>query len=80
MCSSSRQAREEAILPGIHRVSAMANEELLDKIQGLSDMELAVLLCLTAQEHCIIDTEPDALDDLVLELQLVGQAIPSRLC
>lgn len=50
----------------------MADDELLDKVQDLSDLELAALLCLATQEHCIIDTEPDALDDLVLELQLVG--------
>jgi hypothetical protein len=49
----------------------MAEEALLDKVQDLSDLELAALLCLVAQEHCIIDTEPDALDELVLELQLV---------
>jgi hypothetical protein len=52
----------------------MAEEELLDKVQDLSDLELAALLCLVAQEHCIIDTEPDSLDDLVLELQLVSKA------
>lgn len=51
---------------------AMTDEDLLDKVQDLSDLELAALLCLTAQEHCIMDTEPDALDDLVLELQLVS--------
>lgn len=58
----------------------MADDELLDKVQDLSDLELAALLCLTAQEHCIIDTEPDALDDLVLELQLVGDARYSWPC
>jgi hypothetical protein len=56
----------------------MVDEELLDKVQDLSDLELAALLCLTTQEHCIIDTEPDALDDLVLELQLVGGAFYSK--
>jgi hypothetical protein len=49
----------------------MAEEALLDKVQDLSDLELAALLCLTGLEHCIIDTEPDALDELVAELQLV---------
>lgn len=53
----------------------MADETLVDKIQDLSDLELAVLLCLIAQEHCIIDTEPEVLDDLVQELQLVGSII-----
>ena len=49
----------------------MEEDALLDKVQDLSDLELAALLCLIAQEHCIIDTEPDALDKLVLELKLV---------
>jgi len=49
----------------------MADEPLIDKIHDLSDLELATLICLVAQEHCIIDTEPDSLDDLVLELELV---------
>ncbi len=52
--------------------SLMADETLLDKVHNLSDLELAALICLIAQEHCIIDTEPDALDDLVQELELVG--------
>lgn len=46
-------------------------DELIDKIHDLSDLELATLICLVAQEHCIIDTEPDSIDDLVLELELV---------
>jgi hypothetical protein len=49
----------------------MADETLLDKVHDLSDLELAALICFVAQEHCIIDTEPDALDDLVQELELV---------
>jgi hypothetical protein len=51
----------------------MAEGPLLGKIQDLSDLELAVLLCLTAQEHCIINTEPGFLEDLVHELRLVDQ-------
>lgn len=50
----------------------MADEELINKIHELSDLELAALICLIAEEHCIIDTDPDALDDLIQELQLVG--------
>ena len=49
----------------------MADDNLLDKVHELSDLELAALLCLVAQEHCIIDTEPDALDELVQELEHV---------
>lgn len=54
----------------------MADEVLLEKIHSLSDLELAALLCLVAQEHCIIDTEPEALDDLVYELKLVCTKYP----
>jgi hypothetical protein len=49
----------------------MAGDALLDKVHSLSDIELAVLLCLIAQEHCIIDTQPEALEELVQELDLV---------
>jgi hypothetical protein len=50
----------------------MADGTLLDKVHDLSDLELAALICLVAQEHCIIDTDPDVLDDLVQELELVS--------
>lgn len=50
----------------------MAEEALLDKISNLSDLELAALLCLTNEEHCIIDTDPDSVEDLVHELRLVS--------
>lgn len=49
----------------------MADETLLDKVHDLSDLELAALICLVAQEHCIIDTDPDAIDELVEELEQV---------
>lgn len=52
----------------------MADETLIGRVHELSDLELATLICLVAQEHCIIDTDPVALDDLVQELELV------RLC
>ncbi|CAD0090735.1 unnamed protein product [Aureobasidium vineae] len=41
------------------------------KIQALGDLELAVLLCLVAQQHCIISTQNLLLDTLAQELQLV---------
>lgn len=49
----------------------MADEDLLKKVHGLSDLELAQLLCLTGREHALISTAPETLDDLVEELQLV---------
>ncbi|OWP07271.1 hypothetical protein B2J93_2044 [Marssonina coronariae] len=53
----------------------MANETLIQKVHDLSDLELAAVICLVAQEHCILDTEPDAIDDLVQELQLVASKV-----
>lgn len=50
----------------------MADDSLIGKIHDLSDLELAALICLVAKEHCIIDTVPDALDELVDELELVS--------
>ena len=41
------------------------------KIQALGDLELAVLLCLVAHQHCIISTHNLLLDTLAQELQLV---------
>jgi hypothetical protein len=51
---------------------AAVDEQLLQKVQSLSDLALAALLCLVNREHCLICTEPDALDDLVHELQCIG--------
>lgn len=42
------------------------------KVQALSDLELAVLVCLTANQHCIIETDRDLIDDVEAELQLVN--------
>ncbi|RYP77136.1 hypothetical protein DL771_001426 [Monosporascus sp. 5C6A] len=50
----------------------MADEELLRKIHGLGDLDLAALLSLISREHCIIGTESPALDGLVAELRLVA--------
>ncbi|TQV91094.1 ATPase associated with various cellular activities AAA_3 [Cordyceps javanica] len=50
----------------------MADNGLIDKVHDLSDLELAVLLCLISREHCLISTPASALDELVLELQLIA--------
>ncbi|KAL2207614.1 hypothetical protein CC79DRAFT_1272677 [Sarocladium strictum] len=50
----------------------MADETVFDKIQDLSDLEIAWLLCLISREHCLISTAPDAANDLISELQLVA--------
>ena len=50
---------------------ALMADNILEKVHDLSDVELAALICLVAKEHCIIDTEPDSVDELVQELELV---------
>jgi hypothetical protein len=37
----------------------------------LSDIELAVLLCLVAEQHCIIESDRHLLDGLEQELRIV---------
>ena len=48
-----------------------ASERIVEKVQALSDTELAVLLCLVADQHCIIETGSQLLDGLENELQIV---------
>ncbi|KAK3195933.1 hypothetical protein K4F52_000800 [Lecanicillium sp. MT-2017a] len=48
------------------------DDRLLEKVHDLSDLELAVLLCLISREHCLISTPAGAIADLVSELQLVA--------
>lgn len=49
----------------------MEESALIESIQELTDLELALLLGLTAGEHCIIQTEEEVLDLAEEELQLV---------
>lgn len=46
-------------------------QTLLDGIHELSDLELAVLLSLVGQGHCLISTDDDLVDDLASELSLI---------
>ena len=48
-----------------------SDQVITDKVQNLTDLELALLLSLVAGEHCIIQTEDEALEPLQQELQLV---------
>jgi hypothetical protein len=57
---------------GYHNRTVADSNMALDRIGGLSDLELAFLLCLINREHCIISTQPASLDDLVEELKLVS--------
>lgn len=49
------------------------DHDLLDRVHGLSDLELAILLSLVTHEHCVIGTPETAVDSLVDELSLVGE-------
>ena len=46
-------------------------DRLVEKVQTLSDLELAVLICLIAEQHCIIQTEHELLEKVEEELKLV---------
>lgn len=50
-----------------------ASDPLAQKVQALSDIELAVLLCLVADQHCIIDAESQFIDGLEQELGIVSR-------
>ncbi|MCJ1480130.1 hypothetical protein MMC06_000284 [Schaereria dolodes] len=53
----------------------MENEKLVEKVQALTDIELAILLCLVGGEHCMIQTDPDVLEALQEELQLIASNV-----
>ncbi|KAF1957930.1 hypothetical protein CC80DRAFT_515406 [Byssothecium circinans] len=48
---------------------------IVEKVQVLSDIELAVLLCLITQQHCIIETEHQTLEPLVQEIKLIASNV-----
>ncbi|EQL01564.1 hypothetical protein OCS_02726 [Ophiocordyceps sinensis CO18] len=50
----------------------MVDQGLLARVHDLTDLELALLLCLVSREHGLLSTPADALDDLVHELRLVA--------
>ncbi|KAL8788233.1 MAG: hypothetical protein Q9195_007402 [Heterodermia aff. obscurata] len=50
----------------------MESAPLIDKIQALTDLELAILLSLVAGQHCLIETEPESLQLACQELQLIA--------
>lgn len=48
-----------------------SREHIADKVQALSDIELAALLCLVTDQHCIIEGDEHSLDELDQEIRLV---------
>ena len=53
----------------------MNPSRLVERVQELTDLELAMLLSLAAGQHCIIIAEQDDLDPLEQELHLVLRTI-----
>ena len=52
-------------------------QAFLDHVEDLTDLELAVLLSLVAQQHCMVITQDELLDDLASELALVCCSMPA---
>ncbi|OQE44110.1 hypothetical protein PENCOP_c002G07270 [Penicillium coprophilum] len=50
----------------------MDYKDLADIARELSDLEVAILLCLVAREHCLIETTSHCINDLAKELALIG--------
>ncbi|EAT82451.1 hypothetical protein SNOG_10116 [Parastagonospora nodorum SN15] len=50
------------------------------KVQALSDLELAVLICLVADQHCIIDTEQHLSNNVEEELRLIARDVFGLTC
>lgn len=49
-----------------------SDDRIANKVQALSDLELAVLICLVAEQHCIVETEEGLLYDVGEEIKLVS--------
>lgn len=53
----------------------MQVHDIVERVQTLSDLELAALVCLIAKQHCSIEVEDDLVDDLAQELALVRSSL-----
>jgi hypothetical protein len=52
------------------------NNTIASKVQELSDLELAALLCFVAEQHCcIIEADPTDLDNVQEEIKLVRESL-----
>ena len=57
----------------------MESITLADRVQDLGELELATLVCLVANQHCIVDADAiDSLNDAQEELQVVRHARKER--
>jgi len=57
-----------------------AGSSIVERAQSLSDIELASLLCLVADQHCIIEAEEGLLDGVEREIQLVVSEVFGLSC
>lgn len=57
------------------------DESSLDDIAGqLTDLEVAIFLCLVAHEQCLVETTAECIHDLAKELALVSKASVKVYC
>ena len=54
----------------------MDSSALVERVQELTDIELAILLSLTSDQHCNVIAERDDLEPLLQELELVLRITP----
>ncbi|KAJ5458136.1 hypothetical protein N7475_009524 [Penicillium sp. IBT 31633x] len=52
----------------------MDDTDLADVAQQLSDLEVALFLCIVAREHCLIETTSHCIHDLAKELALIASS------
>lgn len=57
----------------------MDDNNLEETARQLSDLEVALFLCLASREHCLIETTRNCLNDLAKELVLVHLSLPDIL-
>ena len=58
----------------------MDSDSVVQVVRDLSDIELATLVCLVAEQHCIIRTADDVLDDVADEIAIASQKIFGLSC
>ncbi|KAK8170409.1 hypothetical protein BC567DRAFT_164306 [Phyllosticta citribraziliensis] len=51
------------------------DHDAADKVHALSNLELAALLCLVAEQHCIVEADPSQLDAVARELQVLTAGV-----
>ncbi|KAK8154455.1 hypothetical protein BKA80DRAFT_292140 [Phyllosticta citrichinensis] len=51
------------------------DHDAADKVHALSNLELAALLCLVAEQHCIVEADPSQLDAVARELQVLTASV-----